>query len=104
MTKKIDNVLAEEGASAEGAEVPEVIPGGVEVIRPNIVRATVVFVRLSRDEHEQLQQLRRGRAPTDFHPYPHFGTRSTSRRCAARRCVSGERFARLERSVLEHSA
>ena len=56
MTKKIDKVLAEEGTAAEHYELPAELPEGVEVSRPNMGRATVVSVRLSAGEHEQLQR------------------------------------------------
>jgi hypothetical protein len=54
VTKKIDEVLAEDGAAAEDYELPEVLPEGVEVRRPHVGRATVVSVRLSPGELEQL--------------------------------------------------
>lgn len=54
MTKKIDDVLEEEGAAAEEYELPAVLPEGVKVSRPNMGRATVVSVRLSPGELEQL--------------------------------------------------
>ena len=56
MTKKIDDVLAKEGAAAEEYELPEVLPDGVDVSRPNLGRATVVSVRLSPGELEQLKR------------------------------------------------
>jgi hypothetical protein len=52
---KIDDLLAEEGAAAENYEVPEQLPEHVRVSRPNLGRSTVVSVRLSSTEHEQLQ-------------------------------------------------
>lgn len=55
MGKKIDEVLAEEGAAAENCEIPDELPERVEVSRPNLGRATVVSVRLSADEHDRLQ-------------------------------------------------
>ena len=54
--KKIDEVLAEEGAAAESYELPEV----VDVNRPNLGRPTVVSVRLSADEHARLQRAAEG--------------------------------------------
>jgi len=54
VTKKIDDVLEEEGAAAEDYELPAVLPKGVKVSRPNSGRATVVSVRLSPGELEQL--------------------------------------------------
>ena len=56
MTKKIDEVLAEEGAAAENCEIPDALPDNVEVSRPNLGRPTVVSVRLSADEHARLQR------------------------------------------------
>ncbi len=56
MTKKIDDVLAHEGAAAENYGLPEELPEGVRVSRPNLGRPTVVSVRLSGDEHEELQR------------------------------------------------
>ena len=55
MSKKIDEVLAEEGAAAESYEIPDELPETVEITRPNLGRATVVSVRLSADEHDRLQ-------------------------------------------------
>ncbi|MHB8439438.1 MAG: CopG family transcriptional regulator [Acidimicrobiales bacterium] len=56
MTKKIDEMLAEEGAAAENHELPDDLPESVRVSRPNVGRATVVSIRLSRGEHEELQR------------------------------------------------
>ena len=56
MTKRIDDVLADDGAAAEEYELPEVLPEGVEVSRPNLGRATVVSVRLSPGELKQLKR------------------------------------------------
>ncbi|MHB1583725.1 MAG: plasmid mobilization protein [Acidimicrobiales bacterium] len=58
MTKKnkIDELLTEEGAAAERYELPDELPAGVKVSRRNPGRATVVSVRLSGEEHEQLQR------------------------------------------------
>lgn len=55
MSKKIDEVLAEEGAASEDYEIPHTLPENVEVSRPNLGRPTVVSVRLSEDEHARLQ-------------------------------------------------
>ena len=55
MSNKIDEVLAEEGAAAENADVPDELPENVETTRPNLGRATVVSVRLSAEEHARLQ-------------------------------------------------
>lgn len=56
MTKKIDEVLAEEGAAAENYEISDALPDNVEISRPNLGRPTVVSVRLSADEHVRLQR------------------------------------------------
>ena len=56
MTKKIDEVLEEEGAAAEDYELPAVLPEGIKVSRPNLGRATVVSVRLSPGELEQVKR------------------------------------------------
>ena len=56
MSKKIDDVLAEEGAAAENYDIEDTVPAGVAVTRPNLGRATVVSVRLSADEHARLQR------------------------------------------------
>lgn len=52
---RIDDILAEEGAAAEEYEMPEQLPAHVKVSRPNLGRSTVVSVRLSENEHAQLQ-------------------------------------------------
>ncbi|MHB1487852.1 MAG: hypothetical protein ACYCS7_07645 [Acidimicrobiales bacterium] len=54
MSKKIDEVLAEEGAAAENYELPDALPDNVDVSRPNLGRPTVVSVRLSAEEHARL--------------------------------------------------
>ena len=56
MSKKIDEVLADEGAAAENYEVPDALPENVQVSRPNLGHPTVVSVRLSADEHARLQR------------------------------------------------
>lgn len=56
MTTKINDVLADDGAAAEEYELTEVLPEGIEVSRPNLGRATVVSVRLSPGELEQLKR------------------------------------------------
>jgi len=53
---RIDDLLASEGAAAERAEIPDQLPGHVTVGRPNLGRPTVVSVRLSAEEHGQLQR------------------------------------------------
>lgn len=54
--KKIDEVLAEEGAAAESYDLPDALPDHVDVSRPNLGRPAVVSVRLSADEHARLQR------------------------------------------------
>jgi len=56
MSKKIEDVLAEEGAAAENYDIEDILPDNVEVKRPNLGRPTVVSVRLSADEHARLQR------------------------------------------------
>lgn len=53
---KIDDLLAQEGTAAEGHEIPEELPAHVRASRPNAGRGTVVSVRLSEEEHGQLQR------------------------------------------------
>lgn len=53
---KIEDLLAKEGTAAETYELPEEMPAHVQTTRPNTGRGTVVSVRLSDDEHGQLQQ------------------------------------------------
>lgn len=56
MSKKVDDVLAEEGAAAENYDVEGTLPESVVLTRHNLGRPTVVSVRLSADEHAQLQR------------------------------------------------
>lgn len=56
MSKKIDEVLAEEGAAAESYEIADTLPKNVEVSRPNLGQPTVVSVRLSSEDHTRLQR------------------------------------------------
>lgn len=56
MSKKIEEVLADEGAAAENYEIPEAQTENVRVSRPNLGRPTVVSVRLSAAEHTRLQR------------------------------------------------
>lgn|SRR5512135_299939 len=53
---KIDELLAAEGAAAENYQMPEELPPHVTVSRPGLGRSTVVSVRLSAEEHGQLQR------------------------------------------------
>lgn len=56
MRKGIDDVLAEEGEAAESHELPDELPAHVRVSRPNRAKASVVSVRYSGEELEQLQR------------------------------------------------
>jgi hypothetical protein len=56
MSKKIDDVLAEECAAAEDYELADELPEHVKLGRSNLGRATVVSVHLSSEEREQLQR------------------------------------------------
>jgi hypothetical protein len=104
VTKKIDDVLAEEGAAAEDYELPAVLPEGVEVSRPNVGRATVVSVRLSPGELEQLKSAADA---------AHLPVSTLIRVLALSRVDASEddtladvteRLARLESAVFDHSA
>lgn len=53
---KIDELLAEEGMAAENYEMGEDLPAHVRATRSHLGRATVVSVRLSAEEHGQLQR------------------------------------------------
>ncbi len=53
---KIDDLLAQEGAAAEEYEMPMELSAHVTASRPGLGRAVVVSVRLSAEEHGQLQQ------------------------------------------------
>jgi hypothetical protein len=52
---RIDDLLTEEGAAAEQHPTPEQLPEHISVSQPNLGRPTVVSVRLSAQEHGQLQ-------------------------------------------------
>jgi hypothetical protein len=104
VTKEIDDVLEEEGAAAEDYELPAVLPEGVKVSRPNLGRATVVSVRLSPGELEQLKCA----AET-----AHLPVSTLIRVLALSRVDSNqddtladvtERLARLESAVFDRSA
>jgi hypothetical protein len=104
VTKKIDAVLEEEGAAAEDYELPAVLPEGVNVSRPNLGRATVVSVRLSPGELEQLKSA----AET-----AHLPVSTLIRVLALAQVDAGEddaladvtqRLARLESAVFDRSA
>lgn len=53
---RIDDLLAEEGTTAENYTMPEELPEHVTVSRPGLSRGTVVSVRLSAEEHGRLQR------------------------------------------------
>jgi hypothetical protein len=99
---KIDDLLADEGAAAENYQMPERLPEHVKTTQPNLGRATVVSVRLSADEHTQLQH-----AATEAN----LPVSTLIRIWALDRLQTessggtvGERLARLERHVFQHSA
>jgi len=52
---KIDDVLAEGGGDGEGCELPEVLPEGVKVSRPQAGRPAAISRRLSPSELEPLK-------------------------------------------------
>lgn len=104
MSKKIDEVLAEEGAAAENYEVPDELPEHVEVSRPNLGRATVVSVRLSSEEHGRLQRAaEEANLPvsTLIRIWALDRLRAEEQGSAA---SIAERLARLERAVFQQSA
>lgn len=101
---KIDDLLAEEGAAAEDYQLPEELPGHVTVSRPNLGRGTVASVRLSAEEHGQLQ-----RAAEDAHlPVSTLIRMWALDRLHAEREGTGgtvaERLARLEHEVFQRTA
>lgn len=102
--KKIDEVLAEEGGAAEGYEVPDDLPEGVDVSRPNLGRPTVVSVRLSAEEHARLQ----GAAVEANLPVSTLIRIWALDRLRAEQQGSdvtvAERLARLEKAVFQRSA
>lgn len=92
---KIDDLLAEEGAAGENYPLPE----QVTAARPNLGRPTVVSVRLSANEHADLQ-----RAATDANlPISTLIRIWALDRLNAERTggTVGERLARLERHVFQ---
>lgn len=100
---KVNDLLAEEGAAAEGYVVPEELPEHVEVSRPNLGRPAVVSVRLSAAEHRQLQLAAEE---------AHLPISTLLRIWALDRLRAeeqggspsvGERLARLERAVFQRS-
>lgn len=100
----IDDLLAEEGAAAENYELPEQLPEHVTASRPNLGRGSVVSVRLSAEEHRQLQQA----AQTADLPVSTLIRIWALDRLGAEQNSAGgsltERLARLEREVFQRSA
>lgn len=101
---RIDDLLADEGTAAEDEPTPERLPEHVTVGRPSLGRATVVSVRLSAQEHGQLQ------AAADEAGLPVstlIRIWALDRLRAEREGVGGsvaERLARLEREVFRRTA
>ncbi len=101
---KIDDLLAEEGAAAENYEIPEQVPGHVRVSRPNLGRGTVVSVRLSAEEHGQLQRAaEEANLPISTLIRIWAIDRLRVERDGAAGTI-GERLTRLEREVFKHTA
>jgi hypothetical protein len=104
MSKKIDEVLAEEGAAAENYELPDVLPENVEVSRPNLGRPTVVSVRLSAAENARLQRAaERANLPVSTLIRIWALDRLRAEDEAGPAAVA-ERLARLERAVFQRPA
>lgn len=102
--KRVEDVLAEEGAAAESYEVPDNLPNGVEVSRPNLGRATVVSVRLSPKEHADLQRAsERANLPVSTLIRVWAIDRLRAEEEAGSSTVA-ERLARLEKAVFDCSA
>lgn len=103
-SRKIEDLLAEEGAAAENYEVPDHLPEHVQVSRPNLGRATVVSVRLSPEEHARLQRAaNEANLPVSTLMRVWAIDRLRAEEQAGSATVS-ERLARLERAVFERSA
>ena len=104
MSKRIDELLAEEGEAAENYEIPEELPAHVEVSRPNLGKATVVSVRLSSEEHRRLQHAAdEANLPVSTLIRVWALDRLRAEEPGGRASVD-ERIARLERAVFQHSA
>lgn len=100
----IDHLLAEEGAAAENYELPEQLPEHVTASRPNLGRGSVVSVRLSAEEHRQLQQAAEN---ADLPVSTLIRIWALDRLRAEQTSADGsvnERLARLEREVFQRSA
>lgn len=95
---KIDDLLAEEGAAAENYPLPE----QATAARPNLGRPTVVSVRLSANEHADLQHA----ATVANLPISTLIRIWALDRLNTERTGStvGERLARLERHVFQDTA
>lgn len=101
---KIDAVLAAEGEAAEHYEMPEQLPEHVTLGRPHLGRATVVSVRLSPEEHGQLQAAAH---EANLPISTLIRLWALDRLRAEREGASGtvtERLARLEREVFKRTA
>lgn len=101
---KIDDLLAEEGAAAENYNMPEQLPSHVRAERPKSGRGTVVSVRISDEEHGQLQRA----AKEANLPVSTLIRIWALDRLHAEAEGSGgtvpERLKRLEREVFKHTA
>lgn len=95
---KIDDLLAEEGAAAENHRLPE----DVIASRPNIGRPSVVSVRLSPDEHADLQRAA-AEANLPISTLIRVWALDRVRNERSGGTVS-ERLARLERQVFQDTA
>jgi hypothetical protein len=101
---RIDDLLADEGATAERNPTPERLPEHVSLDRPNLGKPTVVSVRLSAEEHGQTAGRRReGRPPVSTLMRIWAMDRLRAEREGADGSVA-ERLARLERAVFRRSA
>ena len=96
---RIDDLLADEGATAERNPTPERLPEHVSLDRPNLGKPTVVSVRLSAEEHGQTA----GRPPVSTLMRIWAMDRLRAEREGADGSVA-ERLARLERAVFRRSA
>ena len=106
---RIDDLLAEEGAAAERPPTPESLPEHVSVSRPNLSRPTlgrptVVSVRLSAEEHRQLQSAAKDAGlPVSTLIRLWAMDRLRAERESAEGSIA-ERLARLEREVFGRPA
>lgn len=101
---KIEELLATEGAAAENYAMGEELPAHVRVSRPNRGRATVLSVRLSAQEHEQLARAAEAaNLPASTLMRLWALDRLHAERASADASVT-ERLARLEREVFSRTA